>query len=135
MSAQDTTPFPLPREHDRSHNLALPAPLDKPPTYVSSACYPATQAAAQFTLIGILESRIRTLTSDIHLLREHVRQLTVALDDSLDRESAHALCSQHERLAIPHQSATRPGPVAQVHDFLSVPRNHFHTDRFSAAMK
>ncbi|WP_405165567.1 hypothetical protein OG203_10950 [Nocardia sp. NBC_01499] len=124
MSAQDTIPFPLPREHDESHDLALPAPLEESPTYVSSVCYPATQAAAQFTLIGMLESRIRTLASDIHLLRDHVRQLTVALDDSLDRESAHALCSQHERLGTPHPSANHP-----------VPRNRFHTDRYRAAMK
>ncbi|KAA8880369.1 hypothetical protein F3087_41600 [Nocardia colli] len=115
MSTQETVSFPLPRERDGFHDLVPPAPLDESPTYISPVGEPATATIAQFTLIGILESRIRTLTCELRLLRDHVHKLTVALDDSLDRESAHALCSQHERLGPPLSSTHRPGTVGQSH--------------------
>ncbi|MEV6558309.1 hypothetical protein AB0M22_21530 [Nocardia sp. NPDC051756] len=106
MSAQNTVPFPRPRMHDEVRDLAVPVPRDEAPTYISPIGYPTTAAIAQFTLIGMLESRICTLASDIRLLRHHVHQLTVALDDSLDRESAHALCPHHECL-VPGQFVPR----------------------------
>lgn len=113
MSAQDTVPIPRPHEPADTHDLVPPAFLDEWPTYVSPVCCAATMATAQFRLIGMLESRIRTLTSEVHLLRDHIHQLTVALDDSLDRESAHALCPQHERLGSPLSSPDRPALVGR----------------------
>lgn len=71
----------------------------------SSTEFPST---ALLALIAQLETRIRALVSDNRRLRLHLRQLTVALDDSLDRESAHALCPHHERLVPSRTSSTQP---------------------------
>ncbi|PXX53432.1 hypothetical protein DFR70_12743 [Nocardia tenerifensis] len=51
-----------------------------------------------------------TTTACLHLaaenrwLRAHVRELTIALDNSLDREAGHALC-QHNELLLTSMAA------------------------------
>lgn len=44
-------------------------------------------------------ARIDALTREVERLRSENRRLTIALDDSLDREEAHALDASRERLA------------------------------------
>ncbi len=62
---------------------------------------------ALFALVALLETRIRTLMCDNRALHRQLRQLTVALDDCLDRESAHALCPHHERLVLSQTGSPR----------------------------
>ncbi|MFI6998301.1 hypothetical protein [Nocardia sp. NPDC050175] len=102
---------------DHSAPPAAAAPL--PGLAAASASCHEFPNTALFAVIALLETRIRALVSDNRHLRTHLRQLTVALDDSLDRESAHALCPHHERLVPAEISSTRL----------------WQTSRYRAAMK
>ncbi|MBF6328443.1 hypothetical protein [Nocardia transvalensis] len=75
-------------------------PATRPPLLTVLASLPVS-LSPQLTLILLLHDRLAALIADNARLRSRNRRLLVALDDCLDRESAHALCPLNERLAPP----------------------------------
>ncbi len=58
----------------------------------------AGELPAGLAVTELLQARIHALVTDNQRLRQRIRILTVALDDALDRASAHALCCDNEHL-------------------------------------
>jgi len=58
----------------------------------------AGELPAGLAVAELLQARIHALVTDNQRLQQRIRILTVALDDALDRASAHALCCDNEHL-------------------------------------
>ncbi|CAM4523181.1 hypothetical protein NONI108955_42440 [Nocardia ninae] len=106
MTTDDTLRAPARIDHPARPVTAPALPM----LAASSGSSPELASTTQFALITLLETRVRALVLDNRLLRAHLHHLTVALDDSLDRESAHSLCPLHERL-VPSRTSFPP-PLA-----------------------
>ncbi len=75
----------------------------------------AGQLPVGLAVSELLHARIHALITDNQQLQQRIQILTVALDDALDRASAHALCCDNEHLlaATAVHRAVRPLRSAQ----------------------
>ncbi len=78
-----------------SESIVSPAPgLDGSGALIVAA----GQLPVGLAVSELLHARIHALITDNQQLQQRIRILTVALDDALDRASAHALCCDNEHL-------------------------------------